>query len=225
MSIATVPQPSAGLVSGRSYFLIRRLHSLTGIFFGGYLIVHLLVNATIAQGGNVYQAQVDKIHSLPFLEGIEWTFIFLPILFHLAYGVYMIATCQPNTTNYAYGKNVFYLFQRVTAVILMGFIAFHVLALKFHLFGEALSFDPEKALPTIGRHMHAAWWVAFIVYPIGIVSACFHLANGFWAAAITWGLTISKGAQRRWGFVCAGLFAVTLAAGLVSLAASLRLNP
>ena len=46
------------------------------------MVVHLLVNATIVQGGVVYQQQVDKIHSLPFLPVVEWTFIYLPILFH-----------------------------------------------------------------------------------------------------------------------------------------------
>lgn len=225
MSIATSSALSAGLPGGQAYFLIRRLHSLTGIFFGGYLIVHLLVNATIAQGGNVYQAQVNKIHDLPFLPLIEWSFIFLPILFHLGYGLFMIATCQPNTSQYAYGKNIFYLLQRISAVILVLFIAFHVLALKYQAFGSALSFDPLRALPSIGRHMHAAWWVAFLVYPIGILASCFHLANGFWTAAITWGLTISAAAQRRWGLLCAGLFVLTLVAGLLALAASLRLNP
>ena len=45
-----------------------------------------------------------------------------------------------------------------------------------------------------------------VVYPVGILSSCYHLANGFWTMAITWGLTISAGAQRRWGYVCGGLF-------------------
>ena len=40
-------------VLGQYHFLLRRLHSLTGIVFGGYLVVHLLINATIAQGGTV----------------------------------------------------------------------------------------------------------------------------------------------------------------------------
>jgi succinate dehydrogenase / fumarate reductase cytochrome b subunit len=95
-------------VSGRSHFLLRRLHSLTGIVFGGYLVVHLLINAAIAQGGNVYQTQVDKIHDLPFLPVIEWTFIYLPILFHTAYGCGSPSPGQPNVNRYSYGKNWFY---------------------------------------------------------------------------------------------------------------------
>ena len=89
-------------MSGPTYFLIRRLHSLTGIVFGGYLVVHLLINATIARGGTEYQVQVDKIHSLPFLPLIEWTFIYLPILFHTVYGAWIIVTGQPNVQRYPY---------------------------------------------------------------------------------------------------------------------------
>jgi hypothetical protein len=33
----------------------------------------------------------------------------------------------------------------------------------------------------------------------------YHWANGLWTAAITWGLTISVAAQRRWGLVCAAM--------------------
>ena len=39
--------------------------------------------------------------------------------------------------------------------------------------------------------------------PLGILASCYHLANGFWTAAITWGLTISD-ARRTLGLACAG---------------------
>jgi len=39
-------------------------------------------------------------------------------------------------------------------------------------------------------------------------------------AAITWGLTISEGAQKRWGYACGGLFALTFACGMIALIAS-----
>lgn len=205
--------------------MLRRLHSLTGLVFGGYLVVHLLINATIAQGGSVFQTQVDKIHSLPFLIAIEWTFIFIPIIFHTIYGIWVILTGQPNVTNYPYAKNVFYVAQRASAIIIVFFFLFHVLSLKYGLLGVKLSFDPHKAMATIGTHMDQGAWIVWIVYPLGILASCFHLANGFWTAAITWGLTISKGSQRRWGYVCAGLFFVTFVAGMIALIAAANLVP
>jgi succinate dehydrogenase / fumarate reductase cytochrome b subunit len=203
-------------IAGRHHFLLRRLHSLTGLVFGGYLIVHLLINATIAQGGTVYQTQVDKIHALPFLPVIEWTFIYLPILYHTVYGVWITITGQPNVANYPYRRNWGYVAQRASAVVIVFFMLFHVLSLKYGLFGLNLSFDPHRALGTVGRHFDH-WWVVALVYPLSILASCYHLAYGFWQAAITWGLTVSRNAQRRWGFACAGLFALTFVAGMVAL--------
>ena len=211
-------------LAARHHFLLRRLHSLTGLVFGGYLVVHLLVNATIAQGGVVYQQQVDKIHSLPFLPVIEWTFIYLPILFHTVYGIWITVTGQPNVNRYAYTKNWFYVLQRISAIVIVFFMLFHVLSLKYGLFGTNLSFDPHRALGTVGRHFDTSWFLVAIVYPIGILASCYHLANGFWTAAITWGLTVSAAAQKRWGYVCAGLFALTFITGMIALIAGARLD-
>ena len=217
---------TARVLSGPSHFLLRRLHSLTGIVFGGYLVVHLLINATIAQGGNVYQSQVDKIHDLPFLPVIEWTFIYLPIIYHTVYGVWITLTGQPNVGNYPYGKNWAYVAQRLSAVVIVFFMLFHVLSLKYGVFGTGLAFDPHnRALQTVALHMEASPLITWILYPLGILASCFHLANGFWTAAITWGITISRGSQRRWGYVCAGLFALTFIAGLLALIAAARLDP
>ena len=72
MSTATAPDYAVHPIGGSHHFLLRRLHSLTGLIFGGYLIVHLLVNATIAQMGQHYQVQVNKIHDLPVLWAFEW---------------------------------------------------------------------------------------------------------------------------------------------------------
>lgn len=218
MTTATAPDLTVPEIGGSHHFLLRRLHSLTGILFGGYLIVHLLVNATLIQGGTVYQVQVEKIHSLPFLWAVEWVFIFLPILFHTVYGIWIILTGQPNVGSYPYFKNMMYVLQRFSAIILVAFIAFHVLSMK-GLFGSTLTFNPESATVTAARHFNSHWWVAYVIYPVGLLASCYHLANGFWTAAITWGLTVSANAQKRWGYVCAGLFGFTLICSLLALVA------
>jgi succinate dehydrogenase / fumarate reductase cytochrome b subunit len=45
--------------------------------------------------------------------------------------------------------------------------------------------------------------IVSIFYMLGVSLLVFHLANGLWTAAITWGLTVSEAAQKRWGQVCA----------------------
>lgn len=216
VTTAIAPDRTAPPLGGKHHFLLRRLHSLTGIVFGGYVAVHLIVNATLAQGASVFQAQVDKIHSLPFLAAIEWLLLYIPILYHTSYGGWIILTGQPNNGSYPYFKNTFYLLQRFSAVILAAFILYHVLAMK-GWFGSA--FDPARAAATARDNIDAHWLVAGLVYPIGILAACFHTANGFWTAGITWGLTISAASQKRWGLLCIGLFVLMTVAGLAALIA------
>src|SRR5258706_7334801 len=109
------------------YFLLRRLHSLTGLVFGGYVVVHLLVNATMVQGQapDVYQAQVNKIHSLPFLLAVEWTFIYLPIIFHTIYCIWITFASQPNIERYTYAQNIYYTLQPINAIIIAVLILCH----------------------------------------------------------------------------------------------------
>jgi succinate dehydrogenase / fumarate reductase cytochrome b subunit len=231
LTTATATDYTLPEVGGRYHFLLRRLHSLTGIVFGGYLVVHLLVNATLIEGSRhdgaptVYQIQVDKIHSLPLLPVVETLFIYLPILYHTVYGMWITFTGQPNVGHYPYSKNWFYFFQRVSAIVLVFFMLFHVLGMK-GLFGgnmgKALTFAPLHATQSTVNHFKAAWWIGYVVYPVGILASCYHLANGFWTAGITWGLTISAHAQRRWGLACSGLFAVTFLCGITALVATLR---
>jgi succinate dehydrogenase / fumarate reductase, cytochrome b subunit len=224
---AAVPyaSPDVPALGGRNHFLLRRLHSLTGLIFGGYLVVHLLVNATLIEGvrGNpggvsVFAEQVNKIHSLPFLVFIEWGMIYLPILFHTIYGIWITLTGQPNVGNYPYAKNWFYTLQRASAVVIVLFMVFHILGMK-GLFGSNFAFNVQHSVESTKWHFQQHWSVLWVIYPLGVIASCYHLANGFWTAAITWGLTVSKQAQRRWGYACAGLFFFTLALGFIALIA------
>ncbi len=214
--LAEIPQPSFLL---RHQFLIYRLFSLSGIVpIGGYMAVHLLTNATILDSVATFQTQVDRIHSLGvILPLVEWTFIFLPILFHATVGWFIISGAVPNTSQYRYTNNVRYVLQRGTGIIAFFFILFHVIHL--HHLGSALGggkFDPEQAASSAGAAIQAALWVQ-VVYAIGVLACTYHLCNGLWTAGITWGVWTSPAAQRRANAisVVAGVFLAT--AGLSAL--------
>ncbi len=81
-------------VFGRHEFLIRRLHSLTGLVpIGGYLAFHLATNAAILDGIPAYQHRADQIHRLgpTTILFLEWMLIFLPILFHGIVGMLIVS--------------------------------------------------------------------------------------------------------------------------------------
>lgn len=197
---------------GRRHFWLRRVHSLMGLVFGAYITVHLLVNAT-GFSPSMYQANVDKIHSLePMLPVIEIVGIFIPLLVHVLYGVYIAkAGVKFNTTKYNYGGNVRYFLQRVTAYILLAFVIYHIGTL--HKWGVALlgykpAFDPLDAYNTTVKAIQSPYGSSALniavsaFYLLGIWSAVFHWANGMWTAAIAWGLTITARSQKNWGNVC-----------------------
>ena len=226
----------------RHEFGLRRLHSLMGLLFGGYVIIHLLINATLLEGSRydgektVYQHQVDKIHALPYLEVIAWTLILLPLIYHTLYGIVILFSGRPNVESYGYPGNWAYLLQRISAAVLLLFIAFHYLSFKGAFGGELgqmLTFVPidapateySEATQSTVNHINAAWWIGWVIYPIGILAATFHTANGFWTAAVTWGLTITARAQRLWFIACAGLFCFMTTCGFVALGAALSAEP
>ncbi len=107
---------SIEVIRQRSYFLIRRLHSLLGIVpVGAFLCVHLTINATILLGGDKFGLAVDLIHMLErfhLLIPVEIAFIFLPILFHAVLGVVIALSGTVNVDRYKYCGNIRYVIQR-----------------------------------------------------------------------------------------------------------------
>lgn len=208
----------------RNYFLLRRLHSLLGVVpIGAFLFPHLLTNSSIvwgswlneAQHGHAgiesFQHEVNYIHNLPFLILIEWGVLFLPIMFHAALGVWFALTGRMNPVAYKYGGNFRYTLQRLTGYLGVVFIFMHITSLRF---GEAVplftygglmpAFVADAASSSTAMHFqNGAWgWFAVVFYLVCVLGLVFHFANGLWTAALTWGLTISESAQKRWGYVC-----------------------
>jgi succinate dehydrogenase / fumarate reductase cytochrome b subunit len=157
---------------------------------------------------------------MPLLGLFVWVLIFLPIIFHTIYGLWLTKQGRSNVKQYPFGKNVFYLFQRISGLVLIAFLIFHITAMK-GWWSPNLKFDPWRATETTVAHINASWIIAFFVYPLGILAASFHLAYGFWTAAITWGLAITSAAQRRWRWVCGVLFLFSFICGMTALLATL----
>ena len=116
-------------VFGRHEFLIRRLHSLLGLIpIGGYLAFHLATNGAIIDGLGAYQHRADQIHKLgpTTILILEWSLIFLPILFHGLIGMLIVTRGRRNVVDYPYEGNIRYTLQRATGVIAFAFILWHV---------------------------------------------------------------------------------------------------
>lgn len=195
-------------------FLLRKLHQLTGIVpLGLFYFAHLFTNSKAMNGEKVFNEAVADLHHVPFLLFIEIFGIFLPLVFHSVYGIFISAEARTNVSNYGYQRNWFYLFQRVTGVFLFIFILFHLLHFRFGLFssfgltGIAVAGNADKAFDIVAADFAIIW--VLIWYILGIAATAWHLAYGLFLFAVDWGLLIGENAQKYAIYGC-----LTLALGL-----------
>jgi succinate dehydrogenase / fumarate reductase cytochrome b subunit len=213
----------------RNHFLLRRLHSLSGILpVGVFVIMHLFTNAQLVWGQeegeagySVFQHEVDFIHSIPALLFIEIA-LWGSIGFHAALGLWYTFTGKHNVQHYKYKDNYRYTLQRITGIVALLFIFLHIATLRWRwdMFGWFTPFWAHGGVDAdgnvIGEHVpmsvpYTAYalqysWLVVLFYFIGVMSVVYHWSNGLWTAAISWGITTSEAAMKRWGYACAGLF-------------------
>src|SRR3954452_4260022 len=133
-SQAAIPGGVPPLRAGQGHsFLLRRLHSLSGIIpVGAFLFEHILIsNATAINGPEAYANQVKFLGSLPLVVLIEALFICLPIAFHGGYGVYIWLRGESNVADYPWTRNWLYTLQRYTGLIAFAYIGWHVYHTRF----------------------------------------------------------------------------------------------
>src|SRR5262245_66582635 len=115
-------------------FWARRIHSLTGVIpIGAFLIEHMFENSYAAQGPAAYDEMVMKIQKLPYVLWIEVFFIFLPILFHAVYGVYIAWRAKYNVARYPFFRNWMFTLQRITGFFLFVYIGLHFYETRFQV--------------------------------------------------------------------------------------------
>ncbi len=232
----------------RHHFVLRRLHSLTGLLpTGVFLISHLLTNSSVLWGAldarkdeyghrgvATFQHEVNFIHSIPFLLFIELS-LWGAIAFHSILGVYYATTGKSNTASYGYGASWRYRLQRISGYVGIFFILYHVGTLRWgwtFLTPGGTEWNASFAGSTLAAILRGGYddftaggLAVSAAYMVGVTALVFHFANGLWTSAITWGLTISSAAQQRWGYACAGLGVMLMLMGWGSVIGFATLNP
>lgn len=114
-------------MAGNREFFHRRLHSLLGVIpVGLFLIMHLMLNYNATKGPEAFNKAAGFMENLPFLLFLEFAFIYIPIVFHAIYGVYIAFTAKPNVGRFGKFRNWMFVLQRFTGIFLIIFIAWHV---------------------------------------------------------------------------------------------------
>lgn len=192
-------------MTGNSYYY-RKLHSLLGVVpVGFFLIEHLLTNYEAFNGGHKgFVEQVQWLNSLPLVFFLELFGIWLPLLYHGVYGLYVAFQSRNNVNRYGYFRNLMFTLQRVTGVITLIFVAWHFFTTRFQVTLGNQTHD------SLGVLMHEVFTnpVYFTLYLIGVLAATFHFSNGMWSFLVSWGITVGPRAQRFSSYVWMGVFVI-----------------
>jgi succinate dehydrogenase / fumarate reductase cytochrome b subunit len=204
-------------VSISPHFILRRLHSLSGVFpIGFFLLEHMLSNFLILRGPAAYDRQIAFLQQLPLVTLMEIFFIALPLLYHALYGFYVLVTGESNLMGYPHRENWLYFLQRWTGVVTFFYVINHVWQTKIAnvLYGADVSYARMAAL------MQEP--VNFWIYVLGLTAAIFHFANGIWGALISWGITVGEASRRVAGWICTIFGLLLYSAGIAALICLVR---
>lgn len=181
-------------------FFNRRLHSLLGVIpIGLFLIQHLTVNHFATSGPEAFNKAALFMEHLPFRYFLEIVIIFLPIIFHAVYGLYITFQAKNNVNRLGYFRNWMFLLQRVTGVVTLIFITWHVWETRIQVaFGADVSFDMMADILDNPAML--------VFYLVGVLSAIFHFSNGLWSFMVSWGLIITPRSQKVATYFTLGVF-------------------
>lgn len=191
-----------------SYFW-RKLHSLSGILpIGIFLCEHLFLNSLALKGETAFNQGAALLHSIPYLWVLELIIIFVPLSFHALYGIWLVYLTKNNPLTYSYFRNWLFYLQRVTALITLAFVVWHVVVLRFANGVMSNEINYSFVLQSLSNPM------VTLFYGIGLLATFAHFANGLWSILISWGITVGAQAQRSAAYVCFGLFIVLMIVGV-----------
>lgn len=125
-------------------FIMRRVHSLFGLFIVLFLIEHIITNSQAAlllgEDGEGFIRAVNFLKNLPYLPFLEIFLIGVPLLFHGVLGIKYALTSKANSYTSdgskpalkKYPRNQAYTWQRLTSWILLVGIILHVGYMRFY---------------------------------------------------------------------------------------------
>jgi len=179
--------------SGHASFYLRKLHSLTGIMpIGFFLLEHFWTNsAALVSPGKFDQAAGD-LESSPWLIFAEIFGIWLPILYHGFYGIYVWLRGQSNASQYPWVGSWMFTLQRYTGLVAFVFIGWHVWTERFLPHGNSTFNGVQENL----AHPLYFWF-----YVIGVTATSVHLGTGVWNFLCKWGVAATVRAQRLAGYL------------------------
>jgi succinate dehydrogenase / fumarate reductase cytochrome b subunit len=204
----SVPGPEIE-ASASAALRVRRAFSLCGVVpLGAFIVLHLAINARALWGGWVFARTVDALDRTPGLPVLESLFVFAPLVFHGALGLWLVAARRPLSPPAPYPPAL-RIAMRATGVGVLAFLAVHLPSVRFHVPGMRLGGGELATVldAQLSTTWHGVPWPG-LVYLAGTACVTFHFACGLWGFYATTRAGRESAVRRRraaWGALGLGL--------------------
>lgn len=161
------------------------------------MVLHLWTGAKALLGRERFEDAVVESNARPFASVFEVVFLFLPLLFHAAYGIRLSLLSKVNVQHYPHSKNWGYVMQRVTGVIALGFIGYHLYQYRWQRFAGKLT-EPDfygELCASLSSTQGGIPWMA-LAYLVGTAAVVFHFSHGLYGFCFSWGITTTREGSR-----------------------------
>lgn len=197
--MATSTAPSRAR-TGPPSILLKTVMAVTGLFFVGYLLMHMYGNLQILVGREAFDAYAHHLRvigegMIP-EKGVLWAARIL-LLLSLVGHVWAAMTLwgragKARTTKYVGSKKATYgtvyaKAMRWGGVAIFLFVIFHIL----HLTTQTITVAGAHASPAERVISSFSVWWAVLIYTVAMIAVGMHLLHGIWGACMTLGLNTS----------------------------------
>jgi succinate dehydrogenase / fumarate reductase cytochrome b subunit len=191
----------------RSRFLRARLGSVLAIApLGVWTVIHLWNNLAAFEGADAWQDAVTRYPN-PFAQALTGVVVLLPLAIHTIWGIGRLATSRPNNIAAPFYANLKYLLQRLSALGVLLFLGAH---LWLAFLKPRIATGQGEPFAEIAQQMHFHT-PTLVVYVLGTLGVCYHLANGAQSMCMGWGIVSTRRALRRLEWIAVVVFLGLLA--------------
>jgi len=156
------------------------------VFIFAFLFLYVMPLSSVFGGKAAFNRCMEVVNSFPMISFLEIAFVMIPLLIHTAFAFFSMYGSSINIVKYNSYRNWVYTIRRLSGILLVPFVAYHVFAttVKFAFTGKYIDFSYMHAL------LSSTGIKAF--YAVGIACAIFYMTSGIVSLAFEWGVTVSR---------------------------------
>ncbi|MDO5740404.1 MAG: succinate dehydrogenase cytochrome b subunit [Ornithinimicrobium sp.] len=197
--MATTTLPARPTRTGPPSVLLKMIMAVTGLFFLGFLLVHMYGNLQILLGHEAFDEYAHHIRTFgaPMLpeRGLLWV-LRLGLLAAVGLHIWSAVTLWGRANR---ARPTKYVAKRVTyggfysramrwgGLAIAAFVIFHIL----HFTTQTVTIGAAHASPAARVVDSFSHWWGVLIYVVAMIFLGLHLLHGIWGAAMTLGLNTS----------------------------------